>query len=96
MCEIAEQAQAVGVISSDYVRVAKDMLKAMKTVTGKELTINIDASAAAVLCELGMPTKSASGFICLSRGLELLAHAYGEINDGQPTLMWSREEIKRG
>jgi citrate synthase len=55
----------------------------MKELTGKHLTINIDASAAAILCELGIPSETAPGFICLSRGLGLVAHAYEEIKFGK-------------
>ena len=66
-------------ISGKYVEAAQLIYEAMKETTGKHLTINIDASAAAILCELNIPAETASGFICLSRGLGLLAHAYEEI-----------------
>lgn len=70
-------------ITGKYVAAANAIYEAMKELTGKHLTINIDASAAAILCELGLPAKTASGFICLSRGLGLLAHAYEETESGR-------------
>jgi citrate synthase len=72
-----------GEITGKYVEAANSIYEAMKELTGKHLTINIDASAAAILCELGVPSKTSSGFICLSRGLGLLAHAYEETESGR-------------
>jgi citrate synthase len=77
--KMSEAAVMKGEISGKYVEATKAIYEAMKEISGKYLTINIDASSAAILCELGIPSKTASGFICLSRGLGLLAHAYEEI-----------------
>ena len=81
--EMAEVAVKKGEIDGKHVEAAKCIYEAMKEITGKHLTINIDASAAAILCELGVPSETASGFICLSRGLGLLAHAFEEIKFGK-------------
>lgn len=81
--QMAAAAVEEGEITGKYVEAAKSIYQAMKELTGKHLTINIDASAAAILCELGVPSKTASGFICLSRGLGLLAHAYEETETGR-------------
>lgn len=81
--QMAAAAVEEGEITGNYVEAANSIYGAMKELTGKHLTINIDASAAAILCELGIPSKTASGFICLSRGLGLLAHAYEEIESGR-------------
>jgi citrate synthase len=80
--EMAETAIQKGEIGGRYVEAAKCIYEAMKEITGKHLTINIDASAAAILCELGLPSETAPGLICLSRGLGLVAHAYEEIKFG--------------
>lgn len=80
---MSEAAVKKGEITGKYVEACKSIYEAMKETSGKHLTINIDASAAAILCELGIPSKTASGFICLSRGLGLLAHAYEEIKFGK-------------
>ena len=80
MAEIAVKKEE---ISGKYVETAKAIYESMKEITGRHLTINIDASAAAILCELGIPSETASGFICLSRGLGLVAHAYEEIKFGK-------------
>ncbi len=81
--EMAEQAVLAGQISGEYIVVARSFYEVMKEITGKHLTINIDASAAAILCELGIPSEIASGFICLSRGLGLVAHAHEELERGK-------------
>ena len=80
---MAAAAVQAGEITGKYVEAANSIYDAMKELTGKHLTINIDASAAAILCELGVPSKTSSGFICLSRGLGLLAHAYEETESGR-------------
>lgn len=81
--KMAELAVKKGEISGKYVEAAQAIYEAMKEISGKHLTINIDASAAAILCELGIPSEVATGFICLSRGLGLVAHAYEEIKFGK-------------
>lgn len=81
--DMAEVAVNKGEISGKYVEAAKLIYEAIKEITGKHLTINIDASAAAILCELGIPSETAPGFICLSRGLGLVAHAHEEIKFGK-------------
>ncbi|MEJ2718248.1 MAG: citryl-CoA lyase [Deltaproteobacteria bacterium] len=81
--QMAAAAVKEGEISGKYVEAANAIYEAMKELTGKHLTINIDASAAAILCELGVPSQTSSGFISLSRGLGLLAHAYEEISSGR-------------
>ena len=81
--KMAEVAVKKGEISGKYVEAAKSIYEAMKELSGKHLTINVDASAAAILCELGIPSQTAPGFICLSRGMGLLAHAYEEIKFGK-------------
>lgn len=80
---MAEKAKKEGEISGKYVETADSVYQGMKEITGKHLTINIDASAAAILCELGIPPKTGPGFICLSRGLGLTAHAYEELQWGK-------------
>jgi len=81
--KMAELAVKKGEISGKYVEAAQSIYDAMKELSGKHLTINVDASAAAILCELGIPSGVATGFICLSRGLGLVAHAYEEIKFGK-------------
>jgi len=75
---LAEFAKEKGEISGKYVKAAQSVYEAMKEIKKKNLTINIDASAGAILCELGIPSEVGSGIVCLSRGLGLLAHIYEE------------------
>jgi citrate synthase len=81
--KMAADAKGKGSISGKYVEAAEAMFDAMKEISGKRLTINVDASGAAILCELGVPSRTAPGIICLSRGLGLLAHAFEESNSGK-------------
>ena len=81
--KMSEAAVKKGEITGKYVEACKSIYEAMKVTLGKSLTINIDASAAAILCELGIPSRTAPGFVCLSRGLGLVAHAYEEIRFGK-------------
>ena len=60
--EMAEVAVGKGEIRGMHVKAAKAIAKVMKEITGKHLAINVDASAAAILCELGIPSETASGF----------------------------------
>ena len=80
---MSEAAANKGEITGKYVEACNSIYEAMKVTLGKSLTINIDASAAAILCELGIPSRTAPGFVCLSRGLGLVAHAYEEIKFGK-------------
>jgi citrate synthase len=80
---MSEAAVKKGEITGKYVEACKSIYEAMKVTLGKYLTINIDASAAAILCELGIPSRTAPGFVCLSRGLGLVAHVYEEIKFGK-------------
>lgn len=81
--KMCEDAKIKGMISGKYVEAAQSIFVAMKEVSGKHLTINVDASGAAVLCELGLPSRAAPGIICLSRGLGLLAHVFEESKSGR-------------
>ena len=78
--KMAADVKGKGRISGKYVEAAQAMFDALKEIFGKHLTINIDASGAAILCELGLPSRTAPGIVCLSRGLGLLAHAFEESN----------------
>ena len=81
--KMAADAKNKGRISGKYVEAANAIFDSMKEISGKHLTINVDASGAAILCELGLPSRTAPGIICLSRGLGLLAHAFEESNSGK-------------
>jgi len=81
--KMSEAAVKKAEITGKYVEACKSIYEAMKVTLGKSLTINIDASAAAILCEVGIPSRTAPGFVCLSRGLGLVAHAYEEIRFGK-------------
>jgi len=79
---VAEAAQA-GVVSGRFVALAESLSRSLEQQRGKRIPLNVDAGVGVVLCELGMPAETAMGYICLSRGIGLLAHAYEEIRKGQ-------------
>jgi citrate synthase len=75
--ELIRDAQQAGVVSGRFMRWASLYEQILPEVfLKKRLPINVDAGGAVVLCEAGIPAETAMGFICLSRGLGLMAHGY--------------------
>lgn len=79
---LAGAAEQAGAIGGRYVAAARALEEATAAVVGHRLCANVDVGAAAILCELAMPVETAMGYICLSRGIGLLAHAYEELLRG--------------
>ena len=85
--EMLVQAQKNKIVSGRFMRWARLFEKSLPRVFAKkEIPINIDGGGAALLCEIGIPAETAMGFVCLSRGLGLMAHGF-------ETLM-SKERLK--
>ena len=75
--EMVAQAQKKNIVSGRFMRWARLFEKILPRVFAKkEIPINIDGGGAAVLCEIGIPAETAMGFVCLSRGLGLMAHGF--------------------
>jgi len=75
--EMVEEAAAAGVVSGRYRQLACLYECVLPDIfRKKEIPLNIDAGGAVVLCEIGIPAEAAMGFICLSRGLGLMAHGF--------------------
>ena len=75
--ELIDEAAREGVVSGRFKRIACLFERILPGVFGKdEIPLNIDAGGAVVLCEAGIPAEAAMGFICLSRGLGLMAHGF--------------------
>jgi len=73
--ELVREAKEEGVVSGQFMELALLFEQVLPGVFGKEeIPINIDAGGAVILCETGVPAEAAMGFICLSRGLGLMAH----------------------
>jgi citrate synthase len=75
--EMVAEAQREGVVSGRFMQLA-DLFEQIlpKVFAKKRLPINVDAGGAVVLCETEIPAETAMGFICLSRGLGLMAHGF--------------------
>lgn len=85
--EMVEQAQSKNIVSGRFMRWARLFEQILPDVFAKKaIPMNIDGGGAAVLCETGIPAETAMGFVCLSRGLGLMAHGF-------ETLM-SKERLK--
>ncbi len=75
--EMVAQAQKKNIVSGRFMRWARLFEKILPQVLAKKhVPLNIDGGGAAVLCELSIPAESAMGFVCLSRGLGLMAHGF--------------------
>lgn len=66
-------------VDGAYIEAAWAIADALRQVTGKDLPINIDGAAAAILCELHYPTGLGNGPFLIARFTGILAHAYEEI-----------------
>jgi citrate synthase len=58
--------------------------EALKTVSGKDLPINVDGAIAAVLCEIDIPSELANAFFIMARLPGLVAHIYEEKTQFKP------------
>lgn len=68
---------------------------AARSVFGKELPINADGAAAAVLSDIGFPWWTCRGVVVLSRCAGLVAHVVDEVNHPTARHVWalSREAV---
>ena len=75
--QLAEEAREEGIISGRFVQWARTFERVLPSVYAKEaIPMNVDGGGGAILCECGIPAETAMGFVCLSRGLGLMAHGY--------------------
>jgi citrate synthase len=75
--ELVEMARKEGVVSGRFMQWALLYEQALaEGFVKKKIPLNVDGGGAVVLCETGIPAETAMGFVCLSRGLGLMAHGY--------------------
>lgn len=79
---LARECADKGVITGNFIEIARLLQDAISRRLGKVLTINVDGATAAVQCELGIPAEVAKGLFSLSRGAGVMAHAYEELMSG--------------
>jgi citrate synthase len=64
--------------SGSFIEMSLAVQEALKTVSGKDLPINVDGAIAAVLCEIDIPSELANAFFIMARLPGLVAHIYEE------------------
>jgi citrate synthase len=75
--ELIRRAKENGEVSGRFLEWAEIFEKVLPRVFSKgKIPLNVDGGGAVVLCECGIPAETAMGFVCLSRGLGLMAHGY--------------------
>jgi citrate synthase len=95
--QLAEEVKQQGLISGNFLKIAKTVEVKLLERYKKLIAINIDGSIAAVACELGFPWQVGKGLFCLSRIIGITAHAYEESQSGyriktvMPPEMWEEE-----
>ena len=75
--ELVKEAQIEGVVSGRFMKYAQIYEQVLPKIFSKnKIPLNIDGGGAVALCECGIPVEAAMGFVCLSRGLGLMAHGF--------------------
>jgi citrate synthase len=77
------KAQAAGVVDGRYAAIAASVGPALRSITGRDIPMNIDGVTAAIFCELGFEPELGRGLFILSRAVGVLAHAWEEMQGGR-------------
>jgi citrate synthase len=80
--KLIEDAAQKGVISGEFVAVARQIEESLEQIKGKRIPMNIDGATAVILAELGFPAPLARGIFCLSRSVGILSHAWEQTEQG--------------
>jgi citrate synthase len=80
---LVEQAAAAGVVSGEFVPIARAVEAALHKRTGKQLPMNIDGATAVIFAELGFAPELGRGLFILSRSVGILAHAWEQMQQGR-------------
>lgn len=89
MLQIADELKITG----KFIRFSLAVEKALKTITGRDLPMNVDGAIAAVICDMGIDWRIGKGFFILSRAVGLIAHAYEQMTKEKPFRELPVEEI---
>ncbi|MBD3224863.1 MAG: citryl-CoA lyase [Caldithrix sp.] len=71
-------------IAGEYVLLAEAFVQQLKTITGKNLPLNVDGAIAALLCEMDFDPVLANAFFMIARIPGLVAHIYEEKTRQKP------------
>lgn len=73
-----------GDVSGHYLEAAQAIARALKRSSGKDLPINIDGAMAAILCEIGFPSRLSNALFIVARVTGILAHVNEELSRMPP------------
>ena len=77
-----------------YVALADRLANRFAVVTGRELTLNVDALIGAILLEFGWTPEQIFGLTILALTPSLVAHGIEEIADGRPMRIIPTEQVE--
>ena len=73
---MVDKAVAAGEVTGRFAAIGHAVEDALKAVTGRTITMNIDGITAVIFCELGFEPELGRGIFVLSRSVGILAHAW--------------------
>jgi citrate synthase len=71
-------------LAHDYVKMAAAIERGIETIFGKNLPLNVDGAIAALLCEMGFPSKLGNAFFMMARAAGVIAHIFEEQRTMRP------------
>ena len=71
-------------VAGEHVDMARAIRRAIRSVLGRSLPLNVDGAIAAVLCDLDFPPEIGNGLFAIARTVGLAAHVYDEARNQRP------------
>lgn len=90
--KLLELGKAEAELKGDRIRALELLSDAVDEVAGRPITINATGAVAALLGEIGVPTKVMRGFAVISRAAGLVAHIVEEQSDPSGRFIWDTVE----
>jgi citrate synthase len=90
---LVEAAAEQGIVTGEYVPIARAIETAIERRTGKPIPMNIDGATAVIFAELGFAPELGRGLFILSRSVGILAHAWEQKQQGRRNMGPMPKEI---
>ena len=90
--KLLEMGRAEADLEGTHIRALERLANAVDTIAGRPITINATGAVAALLGELGIPTKVMRGFAVISRAAGLVAHIVEEQESPSGRFIWDTIE----